>query len=95
MTRDITTNTNGVVEYYILNRIYNIPIILYDDNNSIIYIIDNGILYDYKKPNQNIDNPKYSKYKNQKSISDMINIKYNFLVGSNIPVSIEVLYFKL
>ena len=95
ISKDITTNTNGIVEYYILNKIYNIPIIIYDKYNTILYIIDNGIIYDKFKNKNNIDKDvKYNKYKDQTNLKKYINIKYPTISLNNFPVSIDVIYYK-
>jgi hypothetical protein len=88
------TITNGIIELFVLNKIYNIPIIIYNDDNNIIYIFDNGLVFDNITKKDNIDNKKYSKYKDKKLIKNSINIKFSLLGGSNIPLDIEVIYYK-
>lgn len=80
ITRDITTKTNGIVEYFILNRIYDIPVILYDRYNTITHIIDKTIQVE--------DN---GKYKNK--LKDCINVRYSSMNG-DVPADIQVLYFN-
>ena len=95
ISKDIITNTNGIVEYYILNKIYNIPIIIYDKYNTILYIIDNGIVYDKFKNKNNINkDAKYNKYKDQNNLKNYINIKYSTISLNNFPISIDVIYYK-
>lgn len=89
MTRDVVNSTNGVIEYFILNKLHNIPIIIYDDNNNIHYIIDDGIKFDYKKNKKE----ELSKYKN-KDMANYIHIKFILFGGSSIPTNIDVLYYK-
>jgi hypothetical protein len=94
ISKDISTNTPGTIEYYVLNKIYKIPIIVYDKYNTILYIIDDGIIYDKFINEKIIDDKKFSKYKDPSSLKNYINIRYVSLSMSNIPVSIEVAYFK-
>jgi len=77
-----------IIELYILSKINNYIIIIYDIYNNIIGIFDNGIKYlkNYIECN-NIDS--YNKI-------NSINIKFNlytFSINSN-PVSLTVMYFN-
>ena len=94
ISKDITTNTNGIVEYYILNKIYNIPIIIYDRYNTILYIIDNGVIYDKFLDENKINDKIFAKYKDLNNLKNFINIRFVSLSMSNIPVLIEIAYFK-
>ena len=85
-------NTNGVVEYFILNKLYNIPIIIYNKYNDIIYIIDDNIIYDESK--DNIKDKKYLKYKDTTIQKTYINIKYSSSTLSGMPAAVEALYYK-
>lgn len=86
-----TIPTNGIIEYYILNRIYRIPIIIYDKYNTIIYIIDNGIKYDYISMT-NINNAiSTSELKEKQSL---VNIRFSDINADNIPTMVESLYYK-
>jgi hypothetical protein len=83
----------GIIEYYILNQLHKIPIIIYDIYDQIFLIFDNGIVYsnllNLKIGNDNILN-KY--IKNNHSF---INIKYsinNPSINSNI-INIYSIYF--
>ena len=91
ITKDLNTNTIGVVEYYVLNQIYKIPVIIYDKKSKIIFIINNGVIYDESK--DNINDKKYDEYKNNKNFKNFIHIRYIEMSASLIPSSIEVLYF--
>jgi len=90
MTRDVINSTNGIVEYFILNKLHNVPIIIYDDNNNVLYIIDDGVKYDHKK-NKKDD---AAKYKSAKDASNYIHIKFTLFGSSTVPTNIEVLYYK-
>lgn len=94
ITKDITTNTNGIVEYYILNKIYDIPIIIYDKYNVILYIIDDGVIYDKDDSANKINDSKYNQYKDSSNLKKYINIKFTEISISNKPMSIEVIYYK-
>ena len=84
--------TNTIPELYILSKINNIPIIIYNDMNKPLYVFDNGIKY--------LDNDElYSKedikkYIDPKLRTKYINIRYIFYTGDRIPDDIEILYFK-
>lgn len=93
VTRDVITSTNCVLELYILNKIYHIPIIVYDDNNEIIYIIDDDVLYDAFNDNKNILEKKH-KYKNKNFVINAVNIKFSLLGSSVVPVAIDIIYYK-
>jgi len=73
--------SNGIIELLVLSKIYNIPVIIRNENNKIIHILDNG---SYIKPNQN------AKY----DYSKCINLKYEYIGNSTVPDLIEVMYFK-
>ena len=94
ISKDIITNTNGIVEYYVLNKIYNVPIIIYDKYNTILYIIDDGVIYDKFINNSQINDKKFDKYKDLNNLKNFINIRFSSLSMSNIPISIEIAYFK-
>ena len=86
--------TTGVVELYILNKKYGIPIIVYDQYNTIIYIFDKNIIYDKFITNSDINDKKYDKYKDIINLNKYIHIRYASLSTSNIPMSVEVIYYK-
>jgi hypothetical protein len=91
ITKDITTTSNGVAEYYILSKSFNIPIVVYDDNNNPLYIFDNALLYD-SKINSPIDLKKYEKQLKPANLVNSINIRFSG--GSDIPIDVEVIYYK-
>ena len=87
---DVVTSTNCIVELYILNKIQKIPIIVYDDDNNIIYVFNDGL-------KQNIRNNLYmSKTELDNLLKDKKNIKlrFNFITNSVIPDEIETIYDK-
>ena len=79
---------SGVIEYYILNKIHKIPIIVYDKNDEIIYIIDSGIKYD-KTSKSKID----EKYLDESKLKNYINIKFTSTTSNMVPINIDVIYF--
>jgi len=81
LSNDVMTTSNGIIELLVLSKIYNIPVIIRNENNKIIHILDNG---SYIKPNQN------AKY----DYSKCINLKYEYIGNSTVPDLIEVMYFK-
>lgn len=92
--KDTVTVTTGIVEYYVLNQIYSVPIIIYDEHNTILYIIDNGVKYDKFNMTVDINNSEFEKYKKIDELKNFINIRFITLSTSNIPLSIEVAYYK-
>lgn len=84
---DSYTLTNGVIEYYILSQLHDIPIILTNENGEIIYIFHQG---------------KISKKLNQIDKSKSVQIVYSYISGKEmfgngvlqIPDKISVIYKK-
>jgi hypothetical protein len=89
LNKDANSNTTGIIEYFILNKIHKIPIIIYDKHDEIMYIIDDNIIYDKTITNKPIND----KYKDRNNLKQFINIRFTSISMSNIPVSIEVAYF--
>lgn len=75
---DNTNTSNGIVEYIILSIIYNIPIIIYNSNNEINNIFDNGL----------VDKKNYSKYDTPKMLKNSIVIQFAY--GG----AVNVFYYK-
>ena len=82
---DSETISNCLIELYVLSKLYDIPIIVYNDERTIIYIFDNGFLYNYKKNNKNKNNTNKKK---------SINIGLNFGNKELVPESIDIIYFQ-
>lgn len=87
---DVYTLTNCIVELYALNKLQRIPIVIYDDNNRIIYIFDGDLKYHYK------DNVSMTKLEIEDFIkkNKSIQIRFSFITHSSIPDEIEVIYNK-
>lgn len=81
---------NCIVELYILNKLQGIPIIIYDDDNNIMYIFDNGLIYNIKD-SKNANFKDVNKYTTG---SNIINMRFNLLLNSLIPDKIFVMYNK-
>jgi hypothetical protein len=87
---DMNIHTNCMVELYILNKIEKIPIIIYDDNDILIYVFNNGIAYNYyenKHKSKEVD--KLLENKNK-----YITLKFTFISNKTIPDDIESIYYK-
>jgi hypothetical protein len=90
IAKDFHNNEYSYFKLFILNKINDIPIVVYDDLQTIIFIIDGEIVYDgsSKKPISK-QQEKYNKN------SECINIKftYNHDQSSKNPDKIDVIYF--
>lgn len=89
----VLTLTTGIVELYILNKLHNIPIIVHNDNNNIIYIFDNGIVFNLRNKD-NINDTKYEIYLKNEGMKKALNMRFNFSANKVIPEEIEVIYYK-
>ena len=87
---DNATITDTFVELYVLNKITkSIPIVIYNSDNNILFIFDNGNIV-------NIDNQEKYKFN-----SKCINIRFTYFTNNfkpgiltETPSIIEVLYFN-
>jgi len=93
ITRGMETLTDGIAEYYILNKIHHIPIIIYDNYATILYIIDDKLIYDYNV-DKDIKNEKYNKYMKNEFLKNCINIKYAKQSSVKLPLEVQVIYYK-
>ena len=89
MGGDIATTTNCIVELYVLNKVYNVPIYVYDNENKIIYIFNNGIIYNSKTD----PDSKLKKYKDESLVKKSINIQFILSGGIDVPVAINSIYY--
>jgi len=76
-----------LIELYILNELFNVPIVIYNDFEMIISVYDNGIIFN-KKFNIG-DEGKAKKYLENK---DYINIKFEFIMKNLISNFIVIFY---
>jgi hypothetical protein len=84
-----TDNTNGIFELYVINQFNDIPIVVYDEYQAVIYIFDNGLIFDGNVTNQLPKN--LEKYV---GVEDYINLRFVF--GSDdvmVPERIDAKYF--
>ena len=79
-------NSNGINEMSILEKIYGIPIIIYDKYNAPINLIMNGNIYSKNEAEKKIDKIE--------EMSKFIVIKHSSVSLIGIPISIETLYYK-
>lgn len=87
LVNDINMNTNCVLELFIFNLIYNIPCIVFDEYQSLIYIFDGDLIYSGKNKNEKI----VEKYMNN---DKCINLKFLFSDNKLIPTQINSIYYK-
>jgi len=91
ISKDVSSNTNGLVELFILNNIYDIPIVIYDKYNTVMYVIDNGFVYDSSRnKNDNV----LKKYSDISKLVNYIVIRFSIISVTDIPLSIDVLYYR-
>jgi hypothetical protein len=90
---DVFTLTNCIVELYILNKVQNIPIVVYNDDNALIYIFDNGLVYHHLRSN-NISKKEIEKYTAVGKRIKNINMRFSFITNGSIPDELEILYYK-
>jgi hypothetical protein len=88
---EVLTVSNGIVEYYVMNKIFDIPIIVYNDQNSVLYVFDKGFVYDKFAKNSGNVNKKYT---DTKTISSSINVKFTLSNPYALPSNIEVYYYS-
>lgn len=90
ITSSVVTTTGGLVELYILSKIYNLITIYVYDDDDILYIFEDGIAYN--KQNDKQINKKY-KEKAKKRVS--IHIIFRFIGSQMIPDDIYVNYWNI
>lgn len=90
LSNDMHILTNCITELYILNKIEKIPILVYDDDDVLIYVFDNGIKYNYRK-NKNITKEMTTFLKDK---NNYIVLKFTFISNKSIPDDIESIYYK-
>jgi hypothetical protein len=91
---DVVMMTQSIVELYVLSRVHKIPIIVFDNNNEMRYVFDDGLVYN------SLTDGKTKKEEISKSYGSMevrkksINLLFNFITGNIIPDIIDVIYVK-
>lgn len=88
---DVNQITNCIIELYILNKLENIPIIIFDDDDNIIYVFNNGGLKYSRKGKLTPEVEGIIENKNRKNC---ISLRFNYITQKDIPDDINVLYWK-
>ena len=91
LSKDAAIMSNCVIELHILSKLNNMPIIVYNNYNNIIYIFKDGLVYDSKKHNKIPD--LYTKLTTTEN-NNAINLRFSFRTNNKIPEEIETIYFK-
>jgi len=87
MTNNTNIQNDCIVELYILNKINDqYPIVVYNEDNEVIYIFDNGLKYHYK--NNDTDKKEIEIYKLNKNIK----LIFVFITQNIVPDEIQVKY---
>lgn len=88
LSMDVSTLTNCVVELFVLSRLYDTLIYIYNEDYDIIYGIHpaTGIFYDRSKNKQPIDLNKYKTY------PQIVYLQFNYFSGNIHPDRIAVMY---
>jgi uncharacterized Fe-S cluster-containing MiaB family protein len=82
--------TNCIVELYILNKLEDIPVLVYDDDDVLIYVFNNGLKYNYyENKTKSKEVEKFVENKNK-----YIVLKFTFISNKSIPDDIESIYYK-
>jgi hypothetical protein len=84
------TYTNCIIELFILNQLQHVPIVVYNENNSVIYLFDDELIDNKNGKNQS----KIDDLLNKNNKLNVINLRFIFFTNNLIPDDIEVLYFK-
>jgi hypothetical protein len=88
ISRNIEIYDEFIVELYIINKLLEIPIIIYNDYETIISVFDNDIKYCKKYDIGNLKDVE--KYKNNKNY---INIKFEFPM-KNLISNFRIIFYK-
>ena len=90
LAKDELQFSNCIIELYVLSKVnINIPIIICDEDDNMIYIFDNGIKYNSFEEEMPKGLEKYND-KRKKNI----NLRFTFSTNKRIPAGIEVIYYK-
>lgn len=90
LSTDVYTLTNGIIELFVLSKIYDTVIYVYNDSYNIIYVIHpyDGIVYDFRKQNKPFNTSTYAKFKKN------IYLKFIYISKNIYPDRIEAMYSK-
>jgi len=86
--------SNCIFELYILNKVQHIPIVVYNDNFEILYIFDDGLLYNSIVPNKNgnLQQKILEKYGKNAEKKDIITLQFILPTQNDKPFSILAIY---
>lgn len=84
ISKDVSNSTSGVVELYILAKLYKKTVVIYNQENMITYIIDKD-----KDKIQKIN----SAHTESIDLQNSFHIRFSYLTDNNIPNQVETLYF--
>lgn len=89
LVNETEENTNSILELFVLNKINDIPIVIYDEYQTIIYIFDKDIIYNINS------SKKPSSYEEYNKNNSYINMRFIFKQENDIvPEKIESIYYK-
>lgn len=85
----IHTNTNCLIELYVLSKLNNIQIYVYNENYNVIYVFHptQGFIYDHNKTQSSFDK---SQFKSKRTIY----LRFLYITKNIFPDRIECLYPK-
>jgi hypothetical protein len=86
--------TTTIPELYILSIINDIPIIVYDEVNTVLFIYDNGLKYNKYDNTYSMKESEINKYSDKTNRHKYINIRFIYITGEIIPDFIENIYYK-
>jgi hypothetical protein len=89
LSKDINIISNCIIELYVLNQLNDIPIIIYNQHDDIIYIFDKKIIFNNYTDKYN---KEFDVYINNKH--EYINLKFIFITNNYIPDHVHTIYFK-
>jgi hypothetical protein len=88
LTKEIANNTNCIFELFVINQINEIPIVVYDEYQSLIYVFDKGLIFDANL-NDKVGNEQ-KKYLNN---PNYINLRFVLKTDDILVDRIDVIYF--
>lgn len=92
-SEDIYGVTSGVVEFFVLSKLYpEYQIMIYNENNEIVYIFEDGLVYEKDKT----ESPEIilKKYDTKERRKKSIIIRFNYKSDKFTPEDLEVLFYK-
>merc|ERR1711991_34060 len=92
--RKFLGNSSGFVELYVLSKIFNNPIIIYNNYNQVVFIFDDGLVF-YSN-DKKLNNDKIIKKYDTNTVNkkNTIMIKFEYITNKTIPNVIVSIYNK-